>query len=256
MKRLLLLVVLFSLLLSFPARADHVFYPEGTDYWNVKLLSDRDTFPKVQECWIMGADGQEHYFRNGQFQTNVLTVDNQYAGEDGTVVTRTSIDDYDMVTASRNARVLVVSKSGHRMELWRNKRRIYSFTVSSGKVTGYDKDRLGDCRTPLGEFYIDRKIPDSFAYLALNLSYPNIEDAVRGYRAGLISRDTCDQIIKANRDHGYPSGDTSLGGAIQIHGCRAFEGPDASRGCVEMLSQDMEVVYHCMEKGDKVIILP
>ena len=85
--------MLFSLLLSFPARADHVFYPEGTDYWNVKLLSDRDTFPKVQECWIMGADGQEHYFRNGQFQTNVLTVDNQYAGEDGTVVTRTTIDD-------------------------------------------------------------------------------------------------------------------------------------------------------------------
>ena len=108
MTRLLLLVVLFSLLLSFPARADHVFYPEGTDYWNVKLLSDRDTFPKVQECWIMGADGQEHYFRNGQFQTNVLTVDNQYAGEDGTVVTRTSIDDYDMVTASRNARRALV----------------------------------------------------------------------------------------------------------------------------------------------------
>ena len=252
------LAVLLSFLL-FPQKvlANHFFYPEGTDYWHVELLSGPKQFPKQEQCWVRGADGREYYYENGVLQRNVLTIDNMYVGEDGARLERTSIDDYDMVTASRGCTVAVVSKSGHRMELWRDKVRVYSFVVSTGSRSAEgDKSVQGDRRTPVGEFYVSRKIPDSFAYLALNLSYPNIEDAERGLRAGLISDGTFRSITEAIRNHGYPSGDTVLGGAIQIHGCRAFTGADASRGCVEMLSRDMEVVFNCMEKGDKVIILP
>ena len=105
-------------------------------------------------------------------------------------------------------------------------------------------------------FYISRKIPDSFAYLALNLNYPNTEDAARGLESGIISSGTARSIADTVDKKGYTNGDTVLGGAIQIHGCRIFEGKDQSRGCVEMLSQDMEIVFNIMEKGDKVIILP
>ena len=246
-----------SVFLPIRARANHMFYPAGTDYWNVELLSGPKQFPKQTQCWIMGADGREHYYENGIPMKNVLTVDNRYVGEDGAELQRTSIDDYDMVTASRGQTAAVVSKSGHRMELWRDKQRIYTFVVSTGSRSAEgDKEVQGDRKTPVGEFYVSRKIPDSFAYLALNLSYPNIEDAERGLRKGLITEGTFRSIAEAVRDKGYPNGDTALGGAIQIHGCRAFTGSDASRGCVEMLSQDMEVVFNCMQVGDKVIILP
>ena len=252
----LFFVLLLSLSVSGPVYANHVFYPEGTDYWNVRPLSGEEAFPRREADWIAGADGIERYYRDGVLQRNVLTEDNHYVGADGSIPAHTSLEEYDMVSASRGCRAVIVSKSGHRLELWRDKRRVYSFVVSTGRGGDGDKTVRGDCRTPVGEFYVTRKIPDSFAYLALNLSYPNTEDAARGASAGLISGGELRNIAAQERARKMTDGDTALGGAIQIHGCRAFSGPDASRGCVEMLSQDMEIVYNCMEVGDKVIILP
>ena len=255
-KRLLLSVMIISFLFADTSFANHVFYPEGTDYWHVTPLSTEKEFPRQEANWRTGPDGREYYFKDGVLQTEYLTPDNHYVGADGAVPEHTSLEEYDMVTASRGCRAIIVSKSGHRMEVWRDRQRMYSFVVTCGSSTQGDKQVQGDHKTPVGEFYIDRKIPDSFAYLALNLSYPNTEDAARALEAGMISKGTAQGIADAVDKKVHTNGDTGLGGAIQIHGCRIFEGKDQSRGCVEMLSQDMEIVYNIMEKGDKVIILP
>ena len=239
-----------------PAFANHVFYPAGTDYWHVEPLSGPLQFPKQEGNWRMGPDGREYYYKDGVLQTNYLTPDNHYVGADGAIPEHTSLEEYDMVTASRGCRAIIVSKSGHRLEVWRDRQRMYSFVVTCGSSVEGDKVIRGDHRTPVGEFYISRKIPDSFAYLALNLNYPNSEDAARALEAGIISKGTAQSIADTVAKKGYTNGDTVLGGAIQIHGCRIFEGKDQSRGCVEMLSQDMEIVFNIMETGDKVIILP
>ena len=73
------LTVLLSFLF-FPQKvlANHFFYPEGTDYWHVELLSGPKQFPKQEQCWVRGADGREYYYENGVLQRNVLTLDNMY----------------------------------------------------------------------------------------------------------------------------------------------------------------------------------
>lgn len=251
-----LLALLLSIAAAVPAQANHVFYPEGTDYWHVEPLSGPLQFPRQEANWVTGADGREYYYLNGQLMRDYITIDNHYVGDDGAIPEHTSLEEYDMVTASRGCRAVIVSKSGHKMEVWKDRQRMYTFVVTSGTSDAGDKNVQGDMKTPVGEFYISKKIPDSFAYLALNLDYPNAEDAARGLDKGLISKGTAQGIVNAVRRKGYPDGGTVLGGAIQIHGCRVFEGTDQSRGCVEMLSQDMEIVYNCMEVGDKVIILP
>ena len=252
--RALVLTVLCSLSFPYTVCANHVFFPVGTDYWHVNPMSGPKYFGR-QGNWVREADGREHYYVDGVLQKNIITMDNWYVDENGCRGKHTNIEEYDMVTESRGKRVIIVSKSGHRLEIWRDGKRTHWFTVSSGKNEG-DKEVLGDGKTPVGEFYITNKKGDSFAYLALELSYPNAEDAERGLHAGIISQGQYQQIVNAVQTGGIPSGDTRLGGAIQIHGARKFAGDDSSRGCVEMLSQDMEIAYNCMELGDKVIILP
>ena len=45
-----------------------------------------------------------------------------------------------MVTASRGCRAIIVSKSGHRLEVWRDRQRMYSFVVTCGSSVGEDGD--------------------------------------------------------------------------------------------------------------------
>jgi len=81
-----------------------------------------------------------------------------------------------------------------------------------------DKKRQGDRATPEGEFYIFTKNNKSTYYLSLGISYPNVEDAERGLRDGLISRAQHDAIVKAIRSKTAPPQNTELGGDIYIHG--------------------------------------
>ncbi len=51
-----------------------------------------------------------------------------------------------------------------------------------------DKKQEGDGATPEGEFYVFVKNNRSAYYLSLGISYPNVEDAERGLRDGLINQ--------------------------------------------------------------------
>ena len=48
-----------------PAFANHVFYPEGTDYWHVEPLSGPLQFPRQEGNWRTGPDGREYYYKDG-----------------------------------------------------------------------------------------------------------------------------------------------------------------------------------------------
>lgn len=89
--------------------------------------------------------------------------------------------------------------------------------------------RQGDRRTPEGEFYIFTKNDKSAFYLSLGVSYPNIEDAERGLRDGMITRGQHDAIVRATRNKRTPPQNTRLGGTIYIHGNGASS--DWTWGC-------------------------
>jgi hypothetical protein len=151
-----------------------------------------------------------------------------------------------------NPRVLV-EKGARRLTVFSVRKPVKSYRIALGWGGG-DKEREGDGRTPEGEFYICAKNPNSRFYLSLGLSYPNIEDAERGLRDGLINRDQYEDIISAIRRDITPPWKTPLGGEIMLHGHGTHR--DWTAGCVAMANEDIAQLYEALPVGTPVEIVP
>jgi murein L,D-transpeptidase YafK len=147
---------------------------------------------------------------------------------------------------------IVVSKSKRQMELYSDGSVVRTYHVGLGFNPVADKKREGDGATPEGEFYVFVKNDKSNYYLSLGISYPNVEDAERGLREGLISREQHDAIVDAIKRKATPPQYTALGGLIYIHGSGA--GSDWTRGCVALENEDMKELYNVIEVGTPVTI--
>ena len=149
---------------------------------------------------------------------------------------------------------VVVRKSRRRLLVFRGHTQIRSFPMVLGSEPEGDKQREGDGRTPLGTFYVCEKNPKSKFYLFMGISYPNEEDAARGLRDGLITREEHDAIVQAIAQRGTPPWYTRLGGEMGIHG--GGTAWDWTRGCVALDNGDMRDLYALIREGTTVIIEP
>jgi murein L,D-transpeptidase YafK len=140
------------------------------------------------------------------------------------------------------------------LELYSNGAVVRTYRVGLGLNPVDDKQREGDRATPEGEFYIFTKNPKSAYYLSLGISYPNIEDAERGLRTGLITRAQHNQIVSAIKRKAGPPQYTVLGGLIYIHGNGA--GSDWTWGCVALENEDVKELYNSVDIGTPVTIEP
>lgn len=129
---------------------------------------------------------------------------------------------------------------------------VYETEVGRGSKAG-DKNVEGDQRTPIGEFYVCLRNDKSICYLALGVSYPNIEDANRGYDAGLISVEERDAIIQANEEKRQPPWTTALGGYIEIHGDKNGRG---TAGCIAVDNSVMDILWEKCPMGVPITIGP
>ena len=148
---------------------------------------------------------------------------------------------------------IVIEKSAHVLSVYDADREVKVYRAAFGPGRG-DKVREGDRRTPEGEFYVCCKNPRSRFVLSLGLSYPNVEDAARGLRDGLITRDQHDAIVAAIRSGGQPPWKTPLGGEIMIHGNGSDR--DWTLGCVALDDDDIRELYPAVGIGTPVTILP
>ncbi len=128
------------------------------------------------------------------------------------------------------------------------------FRVALGFEPAGDKVREGDGRTPEGEFYVCVKNEKSKFCLSLGLSYPNAEDAERGLREGLITREQHVQISSAVGRGARPPWDTALGGEIFIHGGGTAR--DWTRGCVALADEHVRELFDAVPLGTHVRIDP
>ena len=149
---------------------------------------------------------------------------------------------------------IVILKSQRQLELYAAGRVVRNYRVGLGLNPVPDKQREGDRATPEGEFYIFTKNPKSAYFLSLGISYPNIEDAERGLRDGLINQTTHDEIISAIKKKKGPPQNTQLGGEIYIHGEGAQR--DWTWGCVALENEDIAELYRVVEVGTPVTIKP
>ena len=149
---------------------------------------------------------------------------------------------------------LVVKKSVRKVELFDGEKLVKTYRMALGFAPDGDKEVEGDGKTPLGEFYVFTKNEQSRFYLSLGLSYPAVDDATRGLKQNLISREEHDAIVQAIGDRLMPPQKTRLGGEIYIHGGGTEK--DWTWGCVALSNEEMKELFDAVPIGARVTILP
>jgi murein L,D-transpeptidase YafK len=159
--------------------------------------------------------------------------------------------------------VLVVWKSGYVVTLYKGMVPIKTYPAVFGK--GYadgDKERMGDRRTPEGDFYICSMNTSKRFYKFLGLSYPSLRHAEQGLRKGIIGVREYAEIQKAIEERRQPPWETGLGGAVGIHG-RATNDTMAQAahqnwtdGCIALANADVDELFSVLSLGTPVTIVP
>lgn len=167
------------------------------------------------------------------------------------------VNEFGGVTEAR------VVKTRLTLTLYHDARPLKSYHIAIGRGGLGDKERQGDKKTPEGEFYITEKLVlHNNHYLGsrwMRISYPNIEDAERGYKEGLISLSERDLIIHAINHRLPPPQHTALGGGIGIHGGTGnyadTHGDFWTDGCIGLTDPDVGEIYDFIYLGRTRIVI-
>lgn len=149
---------------------------------------------------------------------------------------------------------LVIKKEKRELQVFDSEKLIKTYSMVLGFSPRGDKETEGNGRTPEGDFYVFTKNDKSKFFLSLGVSYPNIEDAKRGFAENLISQEEYDQIVEAIENKQMPPQKTKLGGEIYIHGGGTSN--DWTDGCVALKNEEMQELFDAIPIGTSVKIEP
>lgn len=143
-----------------------------------------------------------------------------------------SIIQADKVVVIKKKRVLLLMKNGTVLKRYR---------VAIGRNPVGPKIRLGDGKTPEGEYVLDKRNPNSRFYRSIHISYPNAADIERAQVQGV-----------------------SPGSAIMIHGLpRNYEDvgklhtvTDWTRGCIAVTNTEIDEIWSLVADGTPIVIKP
>lgn len=154
------------------------------------------------------------------------------------------------------ALTLHVYKARHEMRLFNGDHVVRKFNVALGKDPMSTKLQRGDGRTPEGRYYICEKRANSKFRRFLGISYPNVDDAEKGFAERIITADEWADIFFANLRQTVPPWSTALGGRVGIHGYggRAAIPVDWTEGCIAVSDADIDYLYDRVPLGTPVII--
>ncbi len=153
-----------------------------------------------------------------------------------------------------NSPKIVICKSERMLYMYDGEMLCAKIEIALGFAPQGHKRKQGDGKTPEGEYYICTKNDKSKYYLALAISYPNIQDAQEGLDKGIISQEDYENIKDAISNGKRPSWDTALGGEIMIHG--SDTSTDWTAGCIATANSDIDYLWENCPIGTPVTILP
>ncbi|MCP4249242.1 MAG: murein L,D-transpeptidase [bacterium] len=154
---------------------------------------------------------------------------------------------------------VVVLKSKRLLHLFDGDRLVRSYPMALGPRPVGEKQRLGDGRTPLGQFRICTKNRRSEHHRFLGIDYPQAQHARRGLADGLLTTGQAEAILAAAAEGRCPPWTTPLGGAVGLHGGdpRPAGAPrDWTAGCIALTDDRIDELYDVLRLGDPVEILP
>ena len=113
---------------------------------------------------------------------------------------------------------IIINRKNYTLELYSDSIKIKQYKVVFGRNSGYNKKSKDDFVTPTGNYKICNIDTNFIYYKQLKLNYPNIQDANRGLKEGIISKYEFISIINSLKNNGCSYDYTKLGGNIGIHG--------------------------------------
>jgi murein L,D-transpeptidase YafK len=135
-----------------------------------------------------------------------------------------------------------------------------TYQIALGNNPTGSKRKQGDGATPEGDYYITHKNGRSKFYLSLGVSYPNITDADKGLKEGLITKAERQAIVSAIRAGTKPPQNTRLGGDIFIHGGGTGKlfglVRDWTLGCVALENDEIKELFEMIPVKTPVKIVP
>ena len=147
---------------------------------------------------------------------------------------------------------LHVDKSDRRLSVRSGDTVLKQYRSGLSSASQGDKVRQGDLRTPVGTFTVVTRNPKSSYHLFLGLSYPDAADADRGLRDGLITDKQARLIREADAADRVPPWNTTLGGAIGIHGNGSSA--DWTLGCIAVDDDEIEELWDVVKHGTVVVV--
>jgi murein L,D-transpeptidase YafK len=131
--------------------------------------------------------------------------------------------------------------------------------IAIGRGGATTHKHVRDGATPIGHYHVTEISSKSHFHVFIRLDYPNAEDAQRAYDEGRLDRRSYQRIQRAVRNGKPPPQNTSLGGAIGIHGLGEGD-PEVhadfnwTRGCVALTNEQADDLVSRIRVGMTVII--
>ena len=136
---------------------------------------------------------------------------------------------------------ILVNKTDRKMYLFHKNEVLKAYDVELGFTARGHKQFEGDGKTPEGDYFIDRRNPNSSFHLSLGISYPNEADRAFAKEQGK-----------------KPGGDIFIHGQPNGMGWRKRRrlGPDWTAGCISVKNKQMERIYAMVKNGTPIRINP
>ena len=132
---------------------------------------------------------------------------------------------------------VIVAKEERRLWLMHHDKALKSYPMELGFAPAGLKQFEGDGKTPEGNYYIDRRNPNSSFHLSLGISYPNERDKAFAEKHG---KSPGGEIFIHGRPNGQPKKDD----------------PDWTWGCISVKNRHMEWIYAMVDNGTPITITP
>ncbi len=157
---------------------------------------------------------------------------------------------------------IVVNKSDYKLHLYFDTILIKTYDISIGGNPKYSKKSKYDRYTPEGDYFIcSKNITDGLGKILI-LNYPSLNDAISGFKDGIITQDEFLSIKDSHSKNTCPPMNTNLGGYVKIHGNGRFDFIlknlpfvfNWTDGSIAVNNKEIEELYEVCQIGTPVFI--
>ena len=167
------------------------------------------------------------------------------------------------VNAASDGVEIVIVRDQNKLLIKKDNRTIKTFRAAFGSGGKQAKVREGDRLTPKGHYRIHEVRSSDQFHTFMQLNYPNMDDAKKALKSGLIDRYQYRRILGAHLYQELPPQNTVLGGLIGIHGIgvetadkvEIHQMTNWTKGCIALRNSEILELSKYVSHGTPVIII-